>query len=322
MAARLNGLFSVGIDSSKVAYSISSAKMVDVEINDILKACDEILIDSSEVDVPSGEFWEIMYDPQVLLDICKLRKSLLADCDTPGRIALRGLILGALHGPLRVDGSTSYFSNQFPRTFASKPGYSVKFWKKNNLLTPPKVNLRDIVEVRARRYYSEVHMRNPGFIINADSTKSSTFEIIRSELGGERLFDTVITSPPYHGMNTYIPDQWLRNWFVGGPDCVQYTTEGQTSGKLNVFVEQLNSVWRHCSDLCKDGANICVRFGDISRDETDPEDIIRKAFDGTGWSNIEVQGAGAPTHNRRASNSFAIPNLRDYKEIDVHAVLT
>ena len=43
----------------------------------------------------------------------------------------------------------------------------------------------------------------------------------------ETRFDWVITSPPYYGMRTYIPDQWLRNWFVGGPDAVDYTNRDQ-----------------------------------------------------------------------------------------------
>lgn len=29
-------------------------------------------------------------------------------------------------------------------------------------------------------------------------------------------------SPPYYGMRTYLPDQWLRLWFLGGPDYVEH----------------------------------------------------------------------------------------------------
>ena len=31
-----------------------------------------------------------------------------------------------------------------------------------------------------------------------------------------RRFTRVITSPPYLGMRTYLPDQWLRYWALGG----------------------------------------------------------------------------------------------------------
>ena len=43
---------------------------------------------------------------------------------------LRAICLGALHGPLsKSPDQRGYFSNQMPRTFASKPDYSVRFWR-------------------------------------------------------------------------------------------------------------------------------------------------------------------------------------------------
>jgi hypothetical protein len=34
-------------------------------------------------------------------------------------------------------------------------------------------------------------------------------------------------SPPYYGRRTYIPDQWLRNWFLGGSSNVEYSNDLQ-----------------------------------------------------------------------------------------------
>ena len=196
MAARLNGLYSVGIDSSKVAFAISSAKMVDVSPGDVVQECEDILSSTSDTPVPDGEFWKMMYDGETLANLCKLRDSLLDDCESDVRIALRGIALGALHGPLRADGSTSYFSNQFPRTYASKPKYSVKYWKMHDLTSPPKVNITEIVKRRAERCYSEKYGPVNGFIINGDSTDPRTFQKIASKSDNDRPFDTVITSPP------------------------------------------------------------------------------------------------------------------------------
>ena len=33
----------------------------------------------------------------------------------------------------------------------------------------------------------------------------------------------IVTSPPYYGLRTYVSDQWLRNWFLGGADRVDYS---------------------------------------------------------------------------------------------------
>ena len=322
VAARMNGLYSVGVDSSRVAYAISSAKMVDTTSEAIVGACNSILDERRDPQIPCGEFWEMMYDPGTLKDICILRESLLEECDTPERIALRGILLGALHGPMRKGGRTSYLSNQFPRTYASKPAYSVRFWKSRGMLTPPKVDVKDLVNIRAHRYYSGDMQPTKGFIIDGDSTEHSTFRRIREGIGEHTMFDTVITSPPYHGMNTYIPDQWLRNWFVGGPDSVEYTTKRQTSGSLSVFIDQLSQVWNNCSMLCSDGARMYVRFGEIGSKVMDPEEVIRKTFDGTCWKIDTIDGAGEPKKGHRSSTSFIKGELRDYKEIDVKAIMS
>ena len=303
MAARLKNIHSVGIDSSDVAYAISSAKMVDTTPELIVKAFDEIVSDDISDDTPSGEFWEMMYDPGVLGTLCTVRKALLEECDTPEQIALRGIMLGALHGPLKVDGSSSYFSNQFPRTYASKPAYSVRYWKKNGYLHPPKVDVREIVKIRAARYYSDKLDPADGFIIKGDSTKGSTFREIELLNDGKR-YDAVITSPPYHGMNTYIPDQWLRNWFVGGPSDVEYSKRGQTSGSMSVFIDELKNVWRNCEGLCENNAKMYVRFGEIANKDEDPGEIIHRTFEDTGWYVLDIKGAGVPKKGHRASESF------------------
>ncbi len=320
MAARLNNIHSVGIDSSDVAYSISAAKMVNTSPESILKTYDKIISNHRYVETPSGEFWDMMYDPVVLETICAIREDLLEKCESQEEIALRGIMLGALHGPLKLNGSTSYFSNQFPRTFASKPSYSVKYWKENGYLKPPKADVREIVKKRAHRYYSQPLNPASGFILKGDSTDLTTFDLL-DNLNEGKKFDTVITSPPYHGMNTYIPDQWIRNWFVGGPDNVEYTMRGQTSGRLDTFIDQLKMVWNNCKRLCTEDARMFVRFGEIGNKNVEPEDIIRKTFEGTGWAVDSIEGAGVPKKGRRSSESFLKNNLTDYKEIDIRAHL-
>ena len=47
------------IDSSDVAYAISTAKMVNTSPESILKTYDAIFSDYGDVDTPSGEFWDM-----------------------------------------------------------------------------------------------------------------------------------------------------------------------------------------------------------------------------------------------------------------------
>ncbi len=320
VAARLNGAFTVGVDSSSVAYSISESKMVSADPDRIVSECANILENKNPEDIPEGEFWTMMYDRKTLKEICAVRESLLDDCSSPERIALRGIVMGALHGPLKIDGSSSYLSNQFPRTFASKPDYSVRFWKSKRLLVPPKISLIDIVKQRAERYYSE-RLSNPGgFILKEDSTDKATFSKIEALMEG-RKFDLVVTSPPYIGMNTYIPDQWIRNWFVGGPPYVDYGCKGQIRARESKFIEDVRKVWANCEEVCENGAIIAVRFGNIGSYDSDPIEVIKKTFDNTSWIDIEVTDAGAPKKGRRQSDTFSA-NTKGYNEIDVVSVLS
>ena len=320
LAARVSGVYSVGIDSSRVAYSIAASKMVSATPEDICNECAGLLSGPEPSHVPKGEFWEMMYRHDVLVDICKIREALLDDCTSPERIALRGIIMGALHGPMRADGGSSYFSNQFPRTYASKPGYSVKYWKTKGYALPPDVSVKDVVAVRAKRYYSDDYGSPNGFILNKDSTEAVTFKEVEL-LAGEREFDAVITSPPYLGMYTYIPDQWIRNWFVGGPESVEYSLNGQIHDGVDMFTKQLQLVWRNCADVCKKGARLHIRFGKIGSNKHDPVSIILNSLEGTDWGHIKTSDAGTPSKGRRQSDLFLGSNKNSYREIDVSAVL-
>ncbi len=321
MAARLNGIYSVGIDSSPVAAAISAAKLVSVTPKDIYSECEKILRKAEPNNVPEGEFWSLMYDRQTLRDICAVRESLIDDCSTPKRIALRAIVMGALHGPLRTDGSSSYLSNQFPRTYASKPDYSVRYWNSRGLTAPPKVSLQSVVNCRADRYYSGDSGQVSGFIQNGDSTDIYTFDDIIAAAPENQLFDAIITSPPYIGMYTYRPDQWIRNWFVGGPPDVDYTVTGQIHEREEGFIAKLRSVWKNCETVCNDGATMAVRFGNVSSSASDPIEVIRRTFESTSWRIESISDAGVPSKGKRQSDTFSLKESRSYKEIDVVASL-
>lgn len=318
MAAALNGKYAVGVDSSKVAYSITASKYVDATPESIQKECDRILNNPMPSDVPEGEFWNIMYDSQTLSDICKIREALLKDCSSDERVALRAIVMGALHGPLKVDGSSSYLSNQFPRTYASKPDYSVRYWKSHGLITPPSTSIREIVKNRSEKYYSGALKPPNGFVLNMDSTDPSTFHVIKDGVGEGNLFDMIITSPPYAGMYSYVPDQWIRNWFVGGLPTVEYTTKNQIHSCIEKFITQLKSVWKNCESVSKNNARMAVRFGNIASCSNDPHETIRRTFDGTEWEIEELRHAGIPKKGRRQRDSFSNTDS-EYNEIDVVA---
>ena len=276
MAARLRGLHSTGIDSHPLAAALTEAKLASTSPEAITKALDEIMDESEDaVEVPAGEFWELAYEGSTLTAISKIRAALMRDPRSSARVALRAIMLGALHGPV-MKGQPSYFSNQCPRTYAPKPRYAASFWRRHSL-RPRRVDVRDLVARRARRYYSGTLPAVRSEVLLGDSRN----EIIFQNVLQGHSFDWVITSPPYYGLKTYRPDQWLRLWFLGGPDTVDYSQQDQiTHESPESFAHQLSKVWRNCASVCRTGARMVVRFGQISDRRADAVEIIRSPLTG------------------------------------------
>jgi hypothetical protein len=121
-------------------------------------------------------------------------------------------------------------------------------------------------------------------------------------------FDLVITSPPYYGMRTYVPDQWLRNWFLGGPSEVPYDSQGQLTHQPSqaAFVSALAEVWRAVAKRCTAEARLVIRFGALPSAKASPAKLIiaslREAE--AGWLVHDVGPVGLPSRQRRQAEQF------------------
>lgn len=312
-AARLAGLSSMGVDASPVAAAITASKLVMVSAEEIIQEAQLILADPVEVEVPQEEFWQWAYHPEVLRSICKLRAAFLEDCTASSRLALRGILLGALHGPQQKT-VQSYLSNQCPRTYAPKPRYAVSFWKERGMY-PGNVDILDVVARRAHRYYSNRIIM--GGVARLGDSRNP--ESLTPHLDGQK-YSWIVTSPPYYGMKTYIPDQWLRNWFVGGISAVQYESPEQLlHGGPEIFSGDLNSVWRNSAAVAKDDARLVIRFGGISDRRADPIQIIKSSLSDSGWKITRIRKAGAATEGKRQADSFLRKRSEPVLEMDVWA---
>jgi len=315
-AARLLGLPSAGIDSSPVAVAIAQAKLANTRPVAIIRAARRILEEVAEpADVPEGEFWSWAYHPQTLRTLCRLREGLLRDCRSDARRALRAILLGALHGP-RPKSRPAYFSNQSQRTYAPKPAYAVRFWQARGLRPEP-VDVLDIVAARAERYFGAEASRAVGIVRQGDSRRQATLTAVSRG----RRFHWVITSPPYYGMRTYLPDQWLRAWFLGGPPHVDYSMAGQLAHSgPEVFADQLRQVWANVGAVCAPGARMVIRFGAINDRKVEPLPLLLTSLAGSGWEVLDVRPAGTAARGRRQALHFARTRSRALEEHDVRAV--
>lgn len=318
-AARLLGLQTIGIDASRVAAAATHAKLVAPTPGEVIDAAKAILSDQKEeADIPEGDFWRLAYHDDVLRDLCRIRSALLRRNVVEEHVAaaLRGIILGALHGPV---GRTkkSYFSNQSPRTYGPKPAYAVKFWSERELM-PPRVDVLGIIADRAQRYYGCVAPYRRGAAIEGDSRNRATMDNACDLVG---KFDWIITSPPYYGLRTYLPDQWIRNWFLGGPSTVDYTSKGQLSHNgRDSFISDLRDVWANVGAHCRPGATLVIRFGSIGdRLVEDPARLISTSLEATGWVTTDLRHADNAARGKRQADTFHRKRSAPCDEVDVWA---
>jgi hypothetical protein len=315
-AARLAGLDTVGVDSNPVAAAITSAKLATTTPDAVVRAARRILDEAARVKIPPGEFWSLAYRPEILRSLCRLREALLADCSSQARRVLRAIVLGALHGP-RAKGSATYFSNQCTRTYAPKPGYAARFWKHRKLL-PPQLDVLELIRTRAERYLRERLPAVDGIALLDDSRNPRRLQAI----SGERAFDWIITSPPYYGMRTYVQDQWLRYWFMGGPHRVDYTVDGQLNHMSpETFAAQLKQVWDNAALVSSKNARLVVRFGGIRDRKADPLELIRESFRQSAWHLQHVHKAGSAASGKRQADAFLKMKTKPMTEYDCWACL-
>lgn len=317
LAARLRGLPSVGVDSNPIAAAIAAAKLPHVRPHEIIALARAILTDVRRGPVPEtpmGAFWELCYAPSTLRDICRIRNYLLRRCSTRVEVALRGLMLGILHGP-QTQKTPTYLSNQMPRTYSTKPVSAVNYWKKHKL-KPPTVDVLTAISRRAQFSFKELPPTTRGRLITGDS-RTCNFDSL-----GPR-FSWVVTSPPYYGMRTYFPDHWLRNWFVGGPTDVDYNADEQLSHHSEAeFIADLAGVWREIARACIPGAKLICRFGALPSCRKDPRSLIARSLAeaASGWRISTIRDAGTSRRGRRQCDQFGAGNNAPIEEIDVYAV--
>lgn len=319
-AARALGLSAWGLDSSPVAVAIARAKLATCEQYEPIELARELMVNTIPTKIPDNEFFQAAYHPNTLRDICAIKEGLERieqECDAS--VVLRAALLGCLHGPLAKNvENTGYFSNQMPRTYASKPDYAVRYWAERGLVAPK----LDVLQVLKRKIYRLQGLNRRAVnsifqVAEADSRRLDSFKII------PKNFSVVVTSPPYYGMRTYVQDQWLRNWVLGGPDHVDYASGLQLDhGGIDTFSKSLGSVWGNIAASSNaDELHMYIRFGVIPSSAVNAKEALMASLQesGVAWRIISVRTAKtAEVGNRQADQMKTKSSAA--AEFDFHVV--
>lgn len=316
-AARKLGLVARGIDTSPIAVAIAKAKLATVDVDGVIELARSFMARYHAVRLPDSDFFRHAFAPTVLQAICSIRRGLMRSArDTNDSVILRAAMLGCLHGPKnkRRNGK-SYFSNQMPRTFSSKPDYSVQYWRERRM-RPPVVDVLKVLKRKLERLKND-QLPVTGSIQYAREGDSRLAKYLPPTA---RDFSVVVTSPPYYGMQTYVQDQWLRNWFLGGPDHVDYANDFQLEhAGADVFAKSLGRVWKNMARTNADDLDMYIRFGIIPSSTVDAKEVLRASLEESGvpWKEISVRAAATASSGKRQADHMAA-NSSAAIEYDFH----
>jgi len=308
-----------GIDSSPVAVAIARAKLATCTSEEVLALGAKLIDQTVPKQIPSAEFFRVAFNSETLVQLCCLREGLLGlRRASNAATILRAAALGCLHGPVAKNVSgTGYFSNQMPRTYASKPAYAVRYWR-NHKLVAPRVSVLRVLERKISRFtgLSESSPSSIDNVVVGDSRRKNTFRPIRKGV------NLVITSPPYLGMRTYVQDQWLRNWFLGGSEEVDYTP-GIQLGQISqdAFVRSLAKVWTNVAARAGEDLHMYVRIGIIQSAKANAKALFRSSLEESGaiWREVSVRSAETASAGKRQAGQMKA-NSEPAVEFDFHVV--
>ncbi len=266
----LLGRNAAGSDINPVAACVSQAKAERPTLQEV-----QLRIDSLEEhyhkDAPDRweqersvlpPFFKRAFYPTTLRELLFLRATLDWRNDQTERF-IAALILGSLHG--EMDRSSSYFSNQMPRTICLKPDYSLRYWKTHGLF-PKKREVFKMLREKAEYRLKGIPDCLTGKVKLADARKvSSHFTSLHRKVA------LVVTSPPYLNVTSYEEDQWLRLWFLGGHPRPTYgkVSKDDRYGSADKYWQFLKESWAGLAPLLKDSAIVVIRLGAIGIAEKD-----------------------------------------------------
>ena len=270
--ALLMGRKAVACDVNDVAFCVTKAKTSAPRLPTLLRRIREL---EQEFDARRWRqkaaclpvFFFHAFSTRTLQQLCFLREVLLWRT-TRTDAMLAAIALGSLHG--EMDKSNSYLSNQMPRTISTKPEYSVKFWAQHELVAPER-NVFTLLRDRALFRYESDPPHGEARILHRDMR-----ELPHCKTMSRNRVRCVITSPPYLDVTDFEEDQWLRLWFLGGPERPVRRRlsrdDRHTSGKS--YWAFIADMWRSLGTSLGMNSDVVIRIGSLSMEPCDLRDAL------------------------------------------------
>jgi hypothetical protein len=257
--AALMSRVAFGADINPVAYCLTAAKLDPPRRSDVLRRIGILRTQYASGTVaifPVDEqgFFAAAFHPKTLDALLFLRKALKWRTNRVDRM-IAAIILGVLHGESHR--SSRYLSNQMPRTIATKPRYSVKYWRERNLIAPERNVFDSVAREIAFRYFSALpETRGEAFLSDFRDVPT----VLQDQAGRVAL---IITSPPYLDTTRFEEDQWLRLWFLGNDPKPTYgkVSRDDRHDSPSAYWRMVGDMWRVFGRLVRPRGHVVVRMG-------------------------------------------------------------
>ena len=283
-AAATQERYGLGIEINPLGWVYAQTKLQPATQGNVERRL-KSLVDMSEACVQEPmelpEFFRMCYSEKVLNFLITARKELKWKSRKVDR-TLMGLLLIHLHGKLGEG-----LSNQMRQTKAMGPKYSMDWWRKENLITPPEIPIKEFLLGKIRRRYSKgiPNVTKQSEVKLGDSTQILPKIAKRIASGKQIPCSLLFTSPPYQGVTGYHNDQWLRLWLLGGASKPGYG-ENEYTGKFSskeLYSELLEKVFKSASQIMGEDSTIYIRTSKREFTFDTTLEILQKHFPTPSW---------------------------------------
>lgn len=276
-AGSVLGRNSLGIEINPVGWLYGRVKLNPANKLDVINRLHEIykkrnfFKDSLEM---MPEFFRICYCDEVLTFLLAAR-SHLDWKNNQTDATLMSILLVYLHGKIGEG-----LSNQMRMTKSMGMNYSIDWWKKHNMINPPKINPAEFITQKIDwRYEKGKPTVHESAVIYGDSASKLKL-IVERAVENKIKFSLLFTSPPYYSITNYHADQWLRLWLLGGPEHTKSLMDKHKGrfGNKQEYFNLLDTVFGLSSELMKKKSTIYVRTDKREFTLQTTMDILTKYF--------------------------------------------
>ncbi len=180
-------------------------------------------------------------------------------------ISILAFSLGIMHGSVKKDGSSIYFSVSMPNTISMSPNYVKNYVKKNNLKKIEN-NIFELIINRINKKYDPILEKEyEGFFFYWDATNKKENFIEGEKLLEQKKIKLVFTSPPYLNIVDYTNSNWLKLWMLGfeRKELRQKIKLNDKFSDITNYSEFIKKILNNLYDLLDNSGIVCLVVGDI-----------------------------------------------------------